>query len=65
MAEWFKDGGTGGRLKGGGLEHPQFQAKKIKNQVIKVAFPSFKISKFSGGGFPQTPLHVGASGARL
>ena len=25
---------------------------------MKVAFPSFKILKFSGGGFPQTPPYT-------
>ena len=29
--------------------------------MLKVAFPSFKISKFSGGEFPQNPLQVSIS----
>ena len=33
--------------------------------MLKVAFPSFKISNFSGGEFPQTPLQVSDSGACL
>lgn len=41
---------------------PQFQAKK---NLMKVVFPSFKISKSFGGRFPQNPQHFGASGARL
>ena len=32
---------------------------------MNVAFLSLKISKYSGGGFSRTLLHVGASGARL
>lgn len=32
---------------------------------MKVAFPGFNISKFSGGGFPETPLHVDASSAHF
>lgn len=32
---------------------------------MKVAFPSFNISKFSGGGFPETPLQVDASSAHF
>ena len=30
-----------------------------------MAFPSLKISKFSGGACPQTPLAARASGARV
>ena len=33
--------------------------------MLKVAFPSFKISKFSGGELPQNPLQVSVSGACL
>ena len=33
--------------------------------MLKVAFPSFKISKFSGGEFPQNPLQVSISCACL
>ena len=31
--------------------------------MLKVAFPSFKISKFCNGEFPQNPPQVSVSGA--
>ena len=37
----------------------------ISSRMLKVAFPSFKISKFSSGEFPQNPLQVSVSGACL
>ena len=37
----------------------------ISSRMLKVAFLSFKISKFSGGTFPQNPLQVSVSGACL
>ena len=52
----FKNGGAGelgGGGGGNGGSNPPIQAK---NEKIKVAFWE---------GFPQTPLKVGASGARL
>ena len=35
----------------------------ISSRMLKVAFPSFKTSKFFGREFPQNPLHVSPSGA--
>lgn len=63
----YRDGGDGG--KGKGLDPPPLSncKEKLKKYyyVMKGAFPSFKMSRFSGVGFPQPPLNVGGSSAHL
>ena len=58
-----RDGGAEG-LQGGLSSLPPHQFQVKNKWIMKVAFSSFKISKFSRGGFPQNPLQVGVSVAR-
>ena len=48
----LRDGGAGDAAGGGGGGSPPPNFKQ------KIAFPSFKISKFSGGEFPQNPYNL-------